>query len=302
MVASHPTTRRSRTAFGNVRLSILVFGHSGQVATELGKDAEVTALPRAEVDLTDPSACTDAILNRRPRAVINAAAFTAVDSAESAHDEARQVNAAAPEAMAKACLNLQIPFVHISTDYVFDGTGNAPRNIDDKTGPLQVYGQSKLDGEARIMAVGGCHTILRTSWVFSEHGANFVKTMLRLAATRDELSVVADQVGGPTPAPAIADACLRIARASMETGKGFGVQHFTGYPDTSWADFAREIFVLAGKGTVVHDIATSDYPTPATRPLNSRLNCTALEEKLGIVRPDWKAHLKDLMEAGRLAQ
>ena len=184
---------------------------------------------------------------------------------------------------------------------MFDGAGVAPFLPDHPTAPLGAYGRSKLAGEAGVLAAGGNTLILRTSWVVSAHGSNFVKTMLKLAATRDSLNVVADQIGGPTPAAAIARALVVAARA-MVAGAPGGVHHFSGAPDTSWAGFAREIMARAGLGCRVDDIPTSAYPTPAKRPLNSRLDCTSLLAAYGITRPDWRAGLdKILTELGAKA-
>ena len=265
----------------------LIFGQSGQVAKELVKRSpDALFLSRADVDLSDPSTCAEAIRAAAPNAVINAAAYTDVDKAESEEALATAINAGAPGAMATACAEGGIPFVHISSDYVFDGH---------PTAPLGAYGRSKLAGEEAVRAAGGSYAILRTSWVFSSHGRNFVKTMLRLAETRDRLSIVADQIGGPTPAGAIAEACLTIATALADDSGKAGSYHFSGAPDVSWADFAREIFTIAGKDTAVDDILTVDYPTPARRPANSRLDCSSLA-KVGLRRPDWRAALSDVLE------
>lgn len=277
--------------------NLLVFGRTGQVATELARLApEAHFAGRDESDLTDPVACAALIRRLSPRAVINAAAYTAVDKAESDVETARLVNAEAPAAMAQACADLGIPFVHISTDYVFDGSGDQPRAEDAVTGPLGVYGQTKLDGEAAIAAAGGQSAILRTSWVFSAHGNNFVKTMRRLGAERDRLSIVADQIGGPTAAADIARAVLAMAEAMVATPSTGGIYHFSGAPDVSWADFAREIFAQSGLAPEVVDIPTSDYPTPAKRPLNSRLHCAAINHDFGISRPDWRASLMHVIK------
>ncbi|MFC0813563.1 dTDP-4-dehydrorhamnose reductase, partial [Paracoccus panacisoli] len=215
---------------------------------------------------------------------------------ESDAETARLVNAEAPGAMARACAELGIPFLHVSTDYVFDGSGQAPRAEEAPTGPLGVYGQTKLDGERAIAAAGGQWAVMRTSWVFSAHGTNFVKTMRRLGAERDRLTIVADQVGGPTPAAEIASALLTMARAMVaDRGKG-GLYHFAGAPDTSWADFAREIFARSGLSPQVLDIPTSAYPTPARRPLNSRLDCSAITRDFGIAPPDWRAGLDRVIQ------
>ncbi|MBF9059739.1 dTDP-4-dehydrorhamnose reductase [Rhodobacterales bacterium HKCCSP123] len=277
-------------------MTVLVFGHSGQVATELRGLAPVTALGRDAADLSDPEGCAAAIRAHGPRAVINAAAYTAVDRAETEEDLATRINAHAPAAMAQACADLGIPFVQISTDYVFAGTGDAPWQPGDATAPLGAYGRSKLAGEMAVRAAGGPHAILRTSWVVSAHGQNFVKTMLRLGAGRDRLTIVADQVGAPTPARAIAAACLSIADQLTADPAKSGTYHFAGTPDTSWAGFAREIFAQAGLPCDVVDIPSSDYPTPAKRPLNSRLDCSATTTAFGIERPDWRAGLRDILQ------
>jgi dTDP-4-dehydrorhamnose reductase len=273
---------------------IFVFGRSGQVATELQHLADVTAVGRARCDLASTEACAAVIESHAPSAVINAAAYTAVDRAEEEEALAQAVNGVAPGAMAAACAKRGIPFVHISTDYVFDGSGTTPWAPTAQPAPQSAYGRTKLAGEEAVRAAGGCHAILRTSWVFSAHGSNFVETMLRLAESRDSLNVVADQIGGPTPASAIAEACLSIASQLMEDPTKSGTYHFSGAPDVSWYDFARAIFAEAGKDMSVHPIPTSDYPTPASRPLNSRLECGTTEETFGIARPDWRRGLVTL--------
>lgn len=280
-------------------MRVLVFGQTGQVATELARqaapDMAMTCMGRDRADLSDPAACAAVIAASDADVVINAAAYTAVDRAESAEDLATTINGTAPGAMAAACKAAGIPFLHVSTDYVFDGSGTRPWQPDDATGPLGAYGRSKLAGEQAVRAAGGAHAITRTSWVFSAHGANFVKTMLRLGAERDKLTIVADQIGGPTAAADIAAALLTMARA-FHAGQGTtGTYHFSGAPDVSWADFAREIFVQAGLACAVEDIPTSAYPTPARRPGNSRMDCTGLTRDFGIKRPDWRASLASVM-------
>lgn len=276
---------------------LLIFGRTGQVALELARLApDARFLGRDEADLADPAACAASILAARPAAVINAAAYTAVDRAESDQGTARLVNAEAPGAMAKACAELGIPLVHVSTDYVFDGSGAAARAENAPTGPLGVYGQTKLDGERLIAAAGGQWAVMRTSWVFSAHGTNFVRTMRRLGAERGRLTIVADQVGGPTPAADIAAALLAMARAMIADPSKGGTYHFAGAPDVSWADFAREIFTRSGLSPQVVDIPTSAYPTPARRPLNSRLDCSAISRDFGIPRPDWREGLDRVIQ------
>ncbi|MEM1299215.1 MAG: dTDP-4-dehydrorhamnose reductase [Pseudomonadota bacterium] len=280
-------------------MKLLVFGQSGQVATELdrraGPDIAATFLSRTDADLADPISCATRITETDADVIINAAAYTAVDKAEAEEPLALQINAEAPGAMAQAAASRSLPFVHISTDYVFDGSGDTPHKPDNPTGPLNVYGKTKLAGEDSIRASSARHVILRTSWVCSAHGSNFVKTMLRLGRERDRLTIVADQIGGPTPAAAIADACLTIARALHRGAEG-GTYHFAGSPDTSWAGFAREIFAQAGLTADVVDIPTADYPTPARRPLNSRLDCTSLIRDFGIECPDWQAGLAEVLK------
>lgn len=278
-------------------MTILVFGSTGQVSTELHTLLpEAVFLGREAADLTDPAGCAAAIAAHRPGAVINAAAYTAVDRAEEEEATAALVNGEAPGAMARACAELGIPFVHISTDYVFDGGGETPFAPDHPTAPLGAYGRTKLMGEEAVRAAGGTHAILRTSWVFSSHGGNFVKTMLRLGAERDRLTIVADQIGGPTPARAIAEACVSIADQLARDPAKTGTYHFSGAPDVSWADFARAIFETARITCAVEDIPSSAYPTPAKRPANSRMDCTATEATFGIHQPDWRAGVKETIE------
>ncbi|WP_300513184.1 dTDP-4-dehydrorhamnose reductase [Aliiroseovarius sp.] len=277
-------------------MTILIFGKTGQVARELQAQADVIALGRAEADLTDPAACVAAIRAHAPDAVINAAAYTAVDKAESDEATAALVNGDAPGAMARACADLGIPFVHISTDYVFDGSGTAPWPVNAPTGPLGAYGRTKLAGEEAVRGAGGTHAILRTSWVVSAHGSNFVKTMLRLGAEREALTIVGDQVGGPTAAVDIARACLEIARHLAADPSKSGTYHFSGEPDVSWAGFAREIFTRAGIACSVTDIPSADYPTPTARPANSRLDNTLTAAVFGLTRPNWQAGLADILK------
>tara|TARA_R110002049_G_scaffold308194_2_gene511304 strand:+ start:925 stop:1791 length:867 start_codon:yes stop_codon:yes gene_type:complete len=280
-------------------MKILVFGHSGQVATELraldGHGIDITALNRAAADLTDPAACAAAIEAHAPDAVINAAAYTAVDKAETDQAAADLINAQAPAAMDRVCAARDIPFVSISTDYVFSGEGKDPWQPSDPTDPQGVYGRTKRDGEIAIQAAGGRYAVLRTSWVVSAHGNNFVKTMLCLEAERDVLTIVADQIGGPTGAAEIAQACITIAKTLVSEPQKSGIYHFAGTPDTSWADFARVIFDQAGLTCTVTDIPSSDYPTPAKRPLNSRMDCSATQTAFGIARPDWRASLTQII-------
>ena len=273
-------------------MTVLVFGKTGQVARELQARSPVMALGRNQVDLSDPGACAAAIASYSPSAVINAAAYTAVDRAEEEENRATRINGDAPRAMAIACAHYDIPFVQLSTDYVFDGRGEVAWRPDDPPSPISAYGRSKLAGEDGVSRAGGRFAILRTSWVFSPYGRNFVRTMLRLAETHYELRVIADQIGGPTPARDLAQACLAIAGQLKADPSKAGVYHLSGAPDVSWADFARAIFQEAGLNQIVHDIPTSEYPSPAARPLNSRLDCRTTLEAFNLVRPDWRAGLR----------
>ena len=277
-------------------MKLTIFGQTGQVARELAlrcpPGVTATFLGRDRADLSDPVACAAVI--GRADAVINAAAWTAVDRAEAEEGAATVVNGAAPAAMARVCADRGITFLHIYSDYVFDGAGEVPFAPDHPTAPLGAYGRSKLAGEEGVRAAGGAHLILRTSWVVSAHGMNFVKTMLRLGRERASLKVVADQIGGPTPAAAIADALFVAARA-MAGGAAGGTHHFAGAPDTSWAGFARAIMAGAGLPCTIADIPSSEYPTPARRPANSRLDCRSFESAFGLARPDWQAGLSDIL-------
>ncbi|APZ55180.1 dTDP-4-dehydrorhamnose reductase [Salipiger abyssi] len=282
-------------------MTFLVFGETGQVGRELRRAADAAGQTlevhgRDTADFTDPEACAALVAASDARAVINAVAYTAVDKAEEDEPRARLVNGDTPGAIARAAAAKGIPLVHISTDYVFDGTGETPFAPDHPTGPLGAYGRTKRAGEEAIRAAGGAHAILRTSWVVSAHGHNFVKTMLRLGAERDRLTIVADQVGGPTCAADIAAACLEIAGQLAADPDKSGSYHFSGAPDVSWAGFAREIFALAGLDCAVEDIPTSAYPTPAARPLNSRMDNSLTESVFGIARPDWRSGLRSILD------
>ncbi|MEM1100848.1 MAG: dTDP-4-dehydrorhamnose reductase [Pseudomonadota bacterium] len=281
-------------------MTLIVIGKTGQVATELARHAPTAiCLGREEAELSEPEAAGAALEARlsagATTAIINAAAYTAVDRAETEESLAAQVNSVAPGVLARVAARHGVPFVHISTDYVFSGTGTRAWRPGDEAAPLGAYGRTKHAGEEAVRAAGGPHTILRTSWVVSAHGANFVKTMLRLGAERAELNVVADQVGGPTGAAEIAWACIKIAEALSRDPSRSGTYHFAGAPDVSWAAFAREIFAQTGLPCDVKEIPSRDYPTPAPRPLNSRLDCSATEAAFGIKRPDWRRSLANIL-------
>ena len=279
-------------------MKALLFGTDGQLGLEILRRAgeiEIEARGLDEADFTDPEACVAWVETTDADVVINASAYTAVDKAEEQEDLALQINGTTPGLLAEAATKRGLPFVHVSTDYVFDGAGETPFLPDHPTGPLGAYGRTKLAGETAVQAAGGVHAILRTSWVVSSHGHNFVKTMLRLGAERDRLTIVADQIGGPTPAAALADACLAAAKGLLAEAGKTGTYHVSGGPDVSWADFAREIFAQAGLSPEVVDIPSSDYPTPAVRPFNSRMDNSSFEAAFGLPRPDWRAGLTEIL-------
>lgn len=278
-------------------MSILVFGRNGQLAKELSRlRAPMVFLGRTEADLSTAGTAEAAIQNHQPHCVINASAWTAVDAAEDHVDEAMQLNRDAVAEMATATRDLGIPLIHVSTDYVFDGSGVTAHGPEDATAPLGAYGRSKLAGEDAIRNVGGIHAIIRTAWVFSAHGTNFVKTMLRLSETRDQLSIVSDQIGGPTPAADLATACVVAANRLLNEPGVSGTYHLSGVPEVSWADFARAIFAEAGRDVAVTDIPSAAFPTPTERPKNSRLDCTSTERVFGVKRPNWRKGLRAVVD------
>lgn len=276
--------------------AVLVFGRSGQVAQALAKAAptdmtlDFAGRERCDLLTANPGALIEAV---RPAAVINAAAHTAVDKAESEPEAAMRLNRDAPAAMARACAALDLPFVHISTDYVFGGDKSDPYTEDDPIAPLGVYGRSKAEGEQAIMAAGGAWTIFRTAWVVSPRGANFINTMRRFAAERDLMRVVADQYGRPTLAADIAALCLEAARRGMAGDASLqGLFHLAGADDAVWADLAERVFEdtarCTGRRPVLERITTADYPTPAKRPANSRLDTGKLQAAAGWSPRPWR--------------
>jgi len=278
---------------------ILVTGGTGQVGTGIAHAAhgfDVVAPTRAELDLNDPAAIVSAVAARDWAAVINCAAYTAVDKAESEPDAAFAINAEAPRILAKATAHRGIPLLHVSTDYVFDGAKPAPYVEDDPVAPLGVYGASKEAGERAVRTTNPRHIILRTAWVVSPWGNNFVKTMLRLGAERPKLGVVSDQIGCPTSAQDIADTLLAIAR---DPGERWGTYHFVNAGQASWYDLASAVFAHASADGMsipqVDPIGTADYPTPAKRPANSRLSTTRLTSTFSIEPRPWHEALEDIM-------
>lgn len=287
-------------------MRLLVFGSNGQVGHELMQARvptgwRVIGLARADADITDEAAVTRALARHRPDCVVNAAAYTAVDRAESDGERAFAVNAQAPAILARACNALGASLIHYSTDYVFDGTKPSPYIEEDPVKPLGIYGASKEAGESAVRAALPRHVILRTSWVYGAHGANFVKTMIRLAGERPELRVVADQIGCPTAAADIAEASIALAERIAGGDPVWGTFHYAGVGATSWHGFAIAIIDQAAKRTgrrpAIYPIASAEYPTPAKRPANSVLDCTALASAWGIRGKPWLESLAPVIDS-----
>jgi len=276
-------------------MKILLFGKTGQVAKELCNRPNVTAIGRDKADFTETQKIIEIVESTDADIIINAVAYTSVDLAEDEFKLANIINGTTVKEIAKVSASRNIPFLHISTDYVFKGDGNLNWKTSDQTNPQNSYGKSKLIGESGILEAGGPHVILRTSWVFSSHGNNFVKTMLRLASNNHELSIVKDQIGGPTCVKDIADALWKIA-SDFYAGNGItGIYHFTGKPNSSWANFASEIFSQTHQDIKIKQILTEDFLTKAKRPLNSRLDCSSLRIDYGIEQPEWKKSLTNVL-------
>lgn len=288
-------------------MKIAVTGTAGQIVSSLVERGlatghEVAAIGRPELDLADPPSVVHALVTTAPDIIVSAAAYTAVDRAETENGLAHLVNADGAGATAQAASSLGVPLIHVSTDYVFDGLLDRPYLESDRTCPASVYGASKLAGEQAVLEIhGGNSAVLRVAWVYSPFGGNFVKTMLRLASDRDEIAVVADQVGNPTSALEIADGILKVAinLLSDDDPALRGIFHMTAQGEGSWADFAEAIFAASaargGPSATVRRIGTADYPTPAKRPANSRLDCGRIAEIHGVILPDWRASLAHVM-------
>ena len=281
-------------------MRLLVAGAQGQLARAMielapsATDVTAFALGRPALDLTAPASVLKTLADFKPDVIVNAAAYTAVDKAESEPDAAVALNADGPARLAEAANKMGAILIHVSTDYVFDGTKSTPYVENDPTAPLGAYGRSKLAGEEAVRAATARHIILRTAWVHSPFGANFVKTMLRLAADRPEVRVVDDQIGSPTYAPHLAEAILAIARTAIaDSGAArFGTYHAAGAGEVTWCGMAREVMrvsaSLGGPSANVAAITTAEYPTPARRPANSRLDCTKLATVFGVTLPRWE--------------
>jgi dTDP-4-dehydrorhamnose reductase len=287
-------------------MKILLTGCAGQLGRELKRSlaslGELVACDRQQLDLAQPEALRAAVRAIAPTAIVNAAAYTAVDKAEAEPELAEAINAVAPGILAEEAHRLGALLIHYSTDYVFDGAKPAPYTEDDIPAPLSAYGRSKRAGELAIASAGGRHLIFRTSWVYSLHGANFMKTMLRLGRERAELRVVGDQFGAPTWTRHLADVtALILARPNSPNG----LYHLAAAGETSWHGYAEAIFAeaqrtgLLDKSPVIHRITSVDYPLPAARPANSRLDCSHFRRDFGLALPDWRTGLIDCLADAR---
>ncbi|WP_250523113.1 MULTISPECIES: dTDP-4-dehydrorhamnose reductase [unclassified Caballeronia] len=293
------------TMAGDAQRTILLTGVNGQVGFELARSLQglgrIVAADRATLDLADPAGIRACVRSLRPDIIVNPAAYTAVDQAESDAAAARAINAQAPAILAEEAKQLNALLVHYSTDYVFDGTGTEPYREADATHPQNVYGATKLEGEQAIAASGASHLIFRTSWVYGRRGRNFLLTMLKIARERHELRIVADQIGAPTWSATIAALTASVVAQGVANEAGIaewarvkgGIYHLTSSSSTSWAGFAEAIFIEARleKPPRVIPIPSSDYPTPARRPSNSRLDLSRLAREFGLVPPDWREAL-----------
>jgi dTDP-4-dehydrorhamnose reductase len=289
-------------------MKILITGKNGQVGSclvdQLSTMSDVTllALDRDQLDITDATQVNKIVAEFNPNIIINAAAYTAVDKAEQESELAYAINRDGPHNLAVAANEINATIIHISTDYVFAGDSLESYVESGQTDPQGEYGRSKLAGEQAVARACSRHIILRTAWVFGEHGNNFVKTMLRLGKTRDTLGVVADQFGGPTYAGDIAKAIVAVSKQIIDGNQAYGIYHYSGFPHVSWHTFAEKIFEIALEQNVlvqpiqVNPITTLDYPTPAKRPANSRLNCDKIKNAFGIKQSDWQEALLRIKE------
>lgn len=287
------------------QLKVALTGANGQLGYQLAKKladkVTLLALDRAALDIANNVQVEQTLLAFAPDVIMNAAAYTAVDKAEQEPELAKAINETGPQNLAKVAAKLDAVLIHVSTDYVFDGQSDKPYVETDATNPQSIYGQTKLNGEQAVVKYCAKHLILRTAWVFAEHGNNFVKTMLRLAQSRPELGVVADQIGGPTYAGDIAEAIISmVSQLSAENEQRYGIYHYSGMPYVSWHQFACSIFQhavqqqLIVQAPKVNAITTAQYPTPARRPAFSMLNCSKIEQRFSVMPANWQAALNNL--------
>lgn len=286
-------------------MRVLITGTDGQVAQSLAERAdrafEAIFVSRPGLDLAIPATIEQTVTDIAPDLIVSAAAYTAVDQAEDEPELAMAVNGEGPAVLARAAQRIGAPIIHLSTDYVFDGHLDRPYSEDDQVAPIGAYGRSKLAGEDAVRSATPDHIILRTAWVYSPFGQNFVKTMLRLGATRDTLSVVDDQIGNPTSALDIAEAVIAVvSKLQSEPGRHAGTYHFAGTGHTSWAGFAKAIFEASsrrgGPSAEVQGIPGSDWPTKAARPSNSRLDSSKFHQVFGYLAPSWKTSLDEVID------
>ncbi len=286
-------------------MRILLLGAGGQLGREItdrasARGVELTGLDHTALDICDPAAVARALEAHRPDVVVNAAAYTAVDKAESEPEIAARINAFAPAHIAERCERYRTPFIHVSTDYVFDGTKPAPYVEQDPVAPIGVYGRTKAAGESAVRSATERHVIVRTSWVYGAHGHNFLKTVLRLARERDRLTIVADQHGCPTATRDLAEALLTAAAAAVAGEARWGTYHFAGDGATTWHGFAAEIVRVAGprlgRTPEVAPITTADYPTPAQRPANSRLASDLFQRTFGLRAAPWQERVAEVVD------
>ena len=277
-------------------MKILVLGKNGQVARELQKFSNISFVGKEDLNFLDLENCKKIIMETDSELIINAVAYTDVEMAENNKKDAMTINCCAPGILAKTANVRKIPLIHISTDYVFGDNGIIPLKENDKANPLGIYGLTKLNGEEEIKKNNSNYIILRTSWIFSKYGKNFLKTMIRMSKTNKKIRVVADQIGSPTEAGDIAKTCMILAEQLYKNKSMKEIYHFTGFPYLSWADYARIIFEMIETNTIVEDISSSEYSFGVVRQKNSRLDCSKIKKQFNIKQPNWKESLKKVIK------
>tara|TARA_B100001540_G_C15667325_1_gene578416 strand:+ start:130 stop:990 length:861 start_codon:yes stop_codon:yes gene_type:complete len=281
-------------------MKILVLGKNGQVARELNNFSNIISLGSEKINFLDLQNCQKEILKTDPDIIINTAAYTDVEEAEIKKEKAMILNCDAPGLIAKIAEDKKIPFIHLSTDYVFGDNGEIPLKETDNTKPLGVYGLSKLLGEEKIQHTNAQYLILRTSWIFSKYKNNFLDTMIDLSKKRTTIKIVADQVGSPTEASDIAKICIFLSNILVKNKGIKGIYHYSGFPYVSWADFARKIFDITNSKIIVENISTSEYSSRVKRPLNSRLDCNRIKKEFNVDQPLWEKSLEKVLRELKL--